>query len=42
MSKALQGNSSDTIARWVGNTPEVIRKHYIDKLALEHLKPSDI
>jgi len=40
--QALQGNSSDTIARWVGNTPEVIRKHYIDKLALEHLKPADI
>lgn len=40
--QALQGNSSDTIARWVGNTPEVIRKHYIYKLALEHLKPADI
>jgi integrase len=40
--QALQGNSSDTIARWVGNTPEVIRKHYIDKLALEHLKPADV
>jgi integrase len=40
--QALQGISSDTIARWVGNTPEVIRKHYIDKLALEHLKPADI
>lgn len=40
--QALQGNSSDTIARWVGNTPEVIRKHYLDKLALEHLKPADI
>jgi len=40
--QALQGNSSDTIARWVGNTAEVIRKHYIAKLALEHLKPADI
>lgn len=40
--QALQGNSSDTIARWVGNTAEVIRKHYIYKLALEHLKPTDI
>ncbi len=40
--QALQGNSSDTIARWVGNTAEVIRKNYIDKLALEHLKPADI
>ena len=40
--QALQGNSSDTIARWVGNTPDVIGKHYIDKLALEHLKPADI
>ncbi len=40
--QALQGNSCDTIARWVGNTPEVLRKHYIDKLALEHLKPADI
>lgn len=40
--QAIQGNSSDTIARWVGNTPEVIRKHYIAGLALEHLKPADI
>lgn len=40
--QALQGNSSDTIARWVGNTAEVIRNHYISKLALAHLRPSDI
>jgi integrase len=40
--QALQGNSSDTIARWVGNTPDVIQKHYMGKLALEHLKPADI
>jgi integrase len=40
--QALQGNSSDTIARWVGNTAEVIRNHYISRFALEHIRPSDV
>ena len=40
--QALQGHSSTTIARWVGNSSEVIEKRYLDKMKLDHLKPTDI
>jgi integrase len=40
--QAMQGNSSTTIARWVGNSGEVIEEKYIDKLKLEHLRPTEI
>ncbi|MDX2231366.1 MAG: integrase [Leptolyngbyaceae cyanobacterium bins.349] len=40
--QAIQGISSNVIARWVGNTAEVIDKKYLDKLKLDHIKPHDI
>jgi integrase len=40
--QAVVGNSSTTIARWVGNSSEVIEKKYLDKLKLEHLRPAEI
>lgn len=40
--QAVQGNSSTTIARWVGNSSKVIEEKYLDKLKLEHLRPSEI
>jgi integrase len=40
--QAVAGNSSTTIARWVGNSSEVIEKKYLDKLALEALRPAEI
>jgi integrase len=40
--QAVAGNSSTTIARWVGNSSEVIEKRYLDKLAIENLRPAEI
>ncbi len=40
--QALQGKSSTTIARWVGNSSKVIEERYLDKLKLEHLRPDEI
>jgi integrase len=40
--QALQGHSSTTIARWVGNSGKVIEEKYLDKVKLDHLRPSDI
>lgn len=36
------GNSSTTIARWVGNSSKVIEEKYLDKLRLEQLRPTEI
>lgn len=40
--QAMEGKSSTTIARWVGNSSKVIEEKYLDKAKLEHLRPSDI
>lgn len=40
--QAIAGNSSTTIARWVGNSSKVIEEKYLDKLKLEHLRPTEI
>ncbi|MEM9449062.1 MAG: DUF3596 domain-containing protein [Cyanobacteria bacterium P01_E01_bin.6] len=40
--QATQGNSSTTIARWVGNSSKVIEERYLDKIKLDHLRPSDV
>ncbi|MGJ3252528.1 MAG: site-specific integrase [Elainellaceae cyanobacterium] len=40
--QALQGHSSTTIARWVGNSSKVIEERYLDKIKLDHLRPTDI
>jgi integrase len=40
--QALAGHSSTTIARWVGNSSQVIEAKYLDRLKLENLRPSDI
>lgn len=40
--QAMQGKSSTTIARWVGNSSKVIEEKYLDRVQLEHLRPSDI
>jgi integrase len=40
--QAVAGNSSTTIARWVGNSSEVIERRYLDKIALENLRPTEI
>lgn len=40
--QALTGNSSTTIARWVGNSSKVIEEKYLDKLKLEHLRPTEV
>jgi integrase len=40
--QALAGNSSTTIARWVGNSSKVIEEKYLDKLKLEHRRPTEI
>jgi integrase len=40
--QALAGHSSTTIARWVGNSSQVIEAKYLDRLKLENLQPSDI
>jgi integrase len=39
--QAMQGNSSTTIARWVGNSSKVIEEKYLDRLRLEHLRPTE-
>jgi hypothetical protein len=33
------GVGSDVIAKWVGNTPSVIKKHYLGNMATEYVKP---
>lgn len=40
--QAMEGKSSTTIARWVGNSSKVIEEKYLDRVQLEHLRPSDI
>lgn len=40
--QAVQGIGSNIIARWVGNTAEVIEKRYVDKLKLDHIKPHEV
>jgi integrase len=40
--QACAGHSSTTIARWVGNSSDVIEKKYLDRLKLEHLRPSEV
>ena len=40
--QAIHGNSSTTIARWVGNSSQVIEEKYLDKLQLEHLRPTEV
>jgi integrase len=40
--QAIQGKSSTTIARWVGNSSKVIEEKYLDKLQLEHLRPAEV
>lgn len=40
--QAFAGNSSTTIAGWVGNSSEVIEKKYLDRLQLEKLRPTEI
>lgn len=40
--QAMQGTSSDVIARWVGNTGTMIDKKYLDKLRLDYIKPHDV
>lgn len=40
--QASANNSSTTIARWVGNSSEVIEKKYLDRLQLEKLRPTEI
>jgi hypothetical protein len=35
-----RGMTSDIVARWVGNSPEVIRKHYLGQI--EMLRPLDV
>jgi integrase len=36
------GISSDIVSKWVGNSAAVIEKRYLDKLALENLRPAEI
>lgn len=40
--QALEGHSSTTIARWVGNSSKVIEERYLDKLRMEGLRPTDV
>lgn len=40
--QAMQGHSSTTIARWVGNSSKVIDEKYIDRLKLETLRPTEL
>jgi integrase len=40
--QAMQGNSSTTIVRWVGNSSKVIEERYLDRMKLDHLRPTDI
>ncbi|XGV99731.1 MAG: tyrosine-type recombinase/integrase [Leptolyngbya sp. BL-A-14] len=39
--QALKGHSSDLIGAWCGNSAETIRKHYLSRLALERVLPSE-
>ncbi|MGD1861600.1 MAG: Arm DNA-binding domain-containing protein [Leptolyngbyaceae cyanobacterium] len=40
--QALAGYSSTTIARWVGNSSQVIEERYLDKLKMASLRPADV
>ncbi|MBW4652599.1 MAG: hypothetical protein KME20_06100 [Kaiparowitsia implicata GSE-PSE-MK54-09C] len=40
--QALQGHSSTTIARWVGNSSKIIEERYLDRMKLDHLRPTNI
>ena len=40
--QALNGHSSTTIARWVGNSSKVIEERYLDKLKMDSLRPTDV
>ncbi len=40
--QALEGHSSTTIARWVGNSSKVIEERYLDKLKMDGLRPTDV
>jgi integrase len=40
--QAVEGVSSTTIARWVGNSSKVIEEKYLDKVRIEHLRPRDV
>ena len=40
--QALQGHSSTTIARWVGNSSKIIEERYLDRMRLDHLRPTNI
>jgi len=40
--QAIAGHSSTTIARWVGNSSQVIEERYLDKMKLDHLRPTDV
>jgi integrase len=40
--QALAGHSSTTIARWVGNSSKIIEERYLDRMKLDHLRPTDI
>lgn len=40
--QALEGHSSTTIARWVGNSSKVIEERYLDKLRMDGLRPTDV
>lgn len=40
--QAMQGKSSDVIARWVGNAGTMIEKKYLDKLRLDTIQPDDV
>lgn len=39
--QVLKGHGSDVVAAWVGNSPETIRKHYLSRLSLEGVIPSE-
>lgn len=40
--QAIQGTPSNVIARWVGNTADMIDKKYLNKLKLDHIKSHDV
>jgi integrase len=40
--QAVEGVSSTTIARWVGNSSKVIEEKYLDMMKLQHLRPRDV
>jgi hypothetical protein len=40
--QAVEGHSSTTIARWVGNSSKVIEERYLDRMKLDTLRPTDV